>query len=323
MCRSRQYTLTFLSILLMFFAGWSVCAAPSTDGWDEALDRYDAICKKCIELKNKSLLGEAISADTFKGLLTELADLRKTLQNGSGSMTEAQRTRFEQIRRTYFGTTEDSVVAKETPRADTVSITDTLQTIDTPTDSLDDKTPGFWSCFDGPGKIRRCHFGFAPFAGIPTRKGLSAKDLSAGLAIFALDWKTKVGAYLKGCSTFYYKTVSGICFSDGTLTDGSYIWTTGNTGYSEFSVTGGIIYRFHPVVGVWAGVGYSSRTVYWESTDGAWYRVKDASMRGVCPEAGLLFTVGNFRHGNLSILAGGRFPMAKQIAVDVGVGWLF
>ena len=307
MCRSRQYTLTFLSILLMFFAGWRVYAAPATDGWDEALDRYDAICKKCIELKNKSLQGEAISADTFKGLLSELADLRRTLQNGSGSMTEAQRARFEQIRKTYFGDTSDNIAEEVTPPADTLETT----------------TPEVQPCYDEPAKIRRWHFGAAPFAGIPTRKGLSAKDLSAGLAVFAIDGKSKVGAYLKGCSTFYYKPVSGTCLSDGTLPDGSYIWTTGNTGHSEFSVTGGIIYRFHPVVGIWAGAGYSSRTVYWESTDGAWYRVKDASGHGVCPEAGLLFTVGNFRCGSLSILAGGRFPMAKHAAVDVGVGWLF
>ena len=139
----------------------------------------------------------------------------------------------------------------------------------------------------------------------------------------ALDGKSGFGAYVKGVSSFHYKTVAGDCLRDGTFPDGGYFYASGNTGSSAYAVTGGILYRFHRVAGVWAGLGYAAETVYWEGADGAWFRVRDASGCGICPEAGLMFTVGDFRCGSLTILAGGRFPLAKKASVDIGLGWLF
>lgn len=289
-------------------------SAPAADGIDKALDQYEAICAKCISLRNRSLKGEAIPAGNVKDLLTELAALRKTLQQGAGAMTEEQRARFERIRYTYLdATSAGNSVAAFVPKGNVG-----LPKITCPPEAL---PPFVWK--PDPPKSRRPYFGIAPTIGIPVNKSISGRDLSAGGIIMAIDHKSGFGAYLKGGSTLYYKSVAGTCFKDGTLSGGGYFYSSGKTDYSAFSVTGGAIYRCHRIVGVWAGIGYARENIYWESADGKWYGVKDASRGGVCPEAGLLLTLGDSGYGKLIFLAGGRFPLAKKVSIDVGLGWMF
>lgn len=314
MRRLRGYITGFFTALLLSFAGQHTLAAPIPDGWDKALDQYESICQRCISLRNRSLQGEAIPVDTIKDLLTELATLRTTLQRGSGSMSEMQRSRFDQIRDYYFRSTADPLV--------TAGIQPEHVIHPAPLPTFADRLPSL--SVQPPGSpIRRWHFGMVPVAGVPVRKNLSFKDLSVGLMLFAEDKKSHFGAYLKGVSTVIFRPVSGTCFRDGTLPDGGFFYASGNTGSSGYAVTGGILYRFHRNVGVWTGIGYATRAIYWESADGDWYRVKDASGCGICPEAGLLLNIGNYRCGNLAILAGGSFHLAKNATFDVGLGWRF
>ena len=313
MSRLKGFITAFLTTLLLILAGQRTAAAP--DGWDKALDQYEAICQRCLELKARALQGEAIPADTVRDLLAELANLRKTLQSGSGVMSEEQRARFERIRQAYQPTAPEGRSANPIlPENELIPLS---QIASTP-----ESLPPI-PVTESSERIRRWQWGFAAVAGIPIRKDLTADDGSAGLMLMALDRKSGFGAYLKGISTFHYKSVGGTCFRDGTLPDDGFFYASGNTGYSAFAVTGGILYRFHRNVGIWAGIGYAAETVYWEHADGAWYGVKDASGGGICPEAGLMLTLGNFRCGSLTILAGGRFPLAKKASVDVGLGWLF
>ena len=310
----RGHITAFLLALLLFCAGQHSSAAHIPDGWDRALDQYEAICIKCLDLRERMLQGEALPADSVKDLLSELAHLREILQDGSGAMSEEQHARFERIRKTYMHITPDNRTADLIlPGSETVL------------PSLISSIPESGLC-PPAGAVSAAHrgyWGLAPVVSCPVRKVFSARDLSAGMMLFAHDGRTRLGAYLKGLTTFRYPSVAGNCFRDGTLPGGGYFYASGNTAYSAYAVTGGMLYRFHPVVGVWAGVGYSSETVYWQGADGAWYRVEDASGRGVCPEAGLMLTFGNFSCGRLSILAGGHFPLAKKISIDIGLGWMF
>ena len=313
MSRSRRYIAAFLTVLLLVLMGQDAAAFP--DGWDKALDQYEAICKRCLELRARSFQGEQIPADTLKELLAELASLRRSLQNGSGSMTAEQRIRFEQIRQYYlFSTTDDRGGRQIFPEAETVSGVLAASAPEEPQPPIV-VTP--------VPKIRRWHWGLVPTIGIPVRKALSARDLSVGMTLLSLDGKTGLGIYLKGLTTFRYPSVIGTCFRDGTLPGGGYFYSSGNSAYSAFTVTGGMLYRFHRNIGVWAGVGYASETVCWQGADKAWYRVEDASGRGVCPEAGVVLTLGDFGCGSLTFLAGGRFSLPKKASVDIGLGWLF
>ena len=85
---------TYLLALVLLFSSWTVSA--QVTGWDAALDRYERICGQCIDLRQRSIAGEAVSE-----LLGELASLRNTLQEAAGRMTASQRARFESIRLRY------------------------------------------------------------------------------------------------------------------------------------------------------------------------------------------------------------------------------
>lgn len=69
--------------------------------WDKVLDKYEAMCDECIELMLRAEAGEKVSRTAVSGLLSYLSELRKTLRDGSGSMSPAQRKRFERIRKRY------------------------------------------------------------------------------------------------------------------------------------------------------------------------------------------------------------------------------
>lgn len=90
-----------LSLALVLCLGFSAAASPQGDGHDRALDKYAAICDRCLRLRADVESGQGVRKEELKALLTELSSLRKTLSNASGEMTAAQRERFEAIKAKY------------------------------------------------------------------------------------------------------------------------------------------------------------------------------------------------------------------------------
>lgn len=74
---------------------------PAQTDWDKVLDRYEALCDQCIDLKLRAESGEKVSGAEFSRLIGNLNNLRKLLREDSGSMSPAQRTRFGRIRDRY------------------------------------------------------------------------------------------------------------------------------------------------------------------------------------------------------------------------------
>lgn len=74
---------------------------PVQTDWDKVLDRYEALCNQCIDLKLRAESGEKASGAEFSRLVGNLNNLRKLLQEDSGSMSPAQRSRFSRIRDRY------------------------------------------------------------------------------------------------------------------------------------------------------------------------------------------------------------------------------
>lgn len=74
---------------------------PAQTDWDKVLDRYEALCDQCIDLKLKAESGEKVSGAEFTRLIGNLNNLRKLLREDSGSMSPAQRARFSRIRDRY------------------------------------------------------------------------------------------------------------------------------------------------------------------------------------------------------------------------------
>ncbi len=74
---------------------------PAQTDWDKVLDRYEALCNQCIDLKLRAESGEKVSGAEFSRLVGNLNNLRKLLREDSGSMSPAQRSRFSRIRDRY------------------------------------------------------------------------------------------------------------------------------------------------------------------------------------------------------------------------------
>ena len=91
-----------LCMALVLCLGFSAAASPQGDDHDRALDKYAAICDRCLRLRADVESGQGVRKYELKALLTELSSLRKTLSNASGEMTAAQRERFETIKARYL-----------------------------------------------------------------------------------------------------------------------------------------------------------------------------------------------------------------------------
>lgn len=74
---------------------------PAQTDWDKVLDRYEALCNQCIDLKLRAESGEKVSGAEFSRLIGNLNNLRKLLREDSGSMSPTQRSRFSRIRDRY------------------------------------------------------------------------------------------------------------------------------------------------------------------------------------------------------------------------------
>ena len=84
-----------LLVLLSVLCFWpSAAAAPQSDNYDKALDKYAYICDRCVEMRAKVESGQSIQMESLSSLLAELSSLRKTLSNASGKMSAAQAARF-------------------------------------------------------------------------------------------------------------------------------------------------------------------------------------------------------------------------------------
>ena len=92
-----------LLVLLSVLCFWpSAAAAPQSDNYDKALDKYAYICDRCVEMRAKVESGQSIKMESLGSLMAELSSFRKTLSNASGKMSAAQTARFEAIKVRYM-----------------------------------------------------------------------------------------------------------------------------------------------------------------------------------------------------------------------------
>lgn len=95
---------------------------PAQTDWDKVLDRYEALCNQCIDLKLRAESGEKVSGAEFSRLIGNLNNLRKLLREDSGSMSPAQRSRFSRIRDRYSNVFGKGSSTKVRVNADEASV---------------------------------------------------------------------------------------------------------------------------------------------------------------------------------------------------------
>lgn len=128
--------------------------------------------------------------------------------------------------------------------------------------------------------------GFLVLADIGIRK-----NPSYGLR---LGYYKKIGGYVNFRSNFVSASTDYNCFSDGSIENGSSIWTTGEEKHSRLNLCAGVITQVTDWLSLYAGAGYGKSTLAWEDVNGKWAEVKDFSYKGVAIDAGVVFTINHF-----------------------------
>jgi hypothetical protein len=298
----RLFRIWFLGLFLL-----SCCLAAAQDrNLDRALDRYEAICDRCIDLRLRASSGEAVSSDDLKDLLVELNDLKNMLQNAGYGMSPSQKARFEGIRLRYaevFGPKRSPLLKDPFP-----PVMKAFVPIGSPV-WLPRRKPVPYS----PPVVRdrqasRVHTGLLLYGGLP--------DGYAGL--MAQVRGKAIGGFVKGSLTPRFIKGAYSCTSDGFRADGGYIWTSGKENLSRSSLTGGVLLAPFPWMECYAGAGYGRRAVFWEDVSGKWATVSDLSRAGICTDAGLILT--RYRISALVGISAIRF---RSVSVEIGLGVIF
>lgn len=127
-----------------------------------------------------------------------------------------------------------------------------------------------------------------------------------------------VGGYVRFRSNFDFTSGEYTASSDCTIDGGGYLWPSGARTESVLNVSGGLLFRLAKSVYPYVGLGYGSRKVLWQDTDGKWVGISDYSFGGVSVEAGAVF-----RLGPVALSAGVSSTAFKYTAAEVGIGVAF
>lgn len=204
------------------------------------LNEYEALCRQCLELKQRSATGEGVSRDEAQYLLNEFVAANRSLKANEKSMTVVQRQRFEAIGR-WFSTGQPPKEPEQVVLQMALMPVEMLT--GTPASPLTSRSVML------PEKVKGKIYALAD---------VSVPDFSYG--IMGGYQCRKIGGYLRFRSDFHkLPSVSYECMSDGSLPEGGKIWPSGSTARNNLSVTAGLLVPVRHDLTVYAGVIFSWR----------------------------------------------------------------
>ncbi|MBR3075327.1 MAG: hypothetical protein IKH11_06200 [Bacteroidales bacterium] len=270
----RHFTRLFL-LLFLLFPMHGPLRSQDYPSWDALLDRYERICRMCLELKDS----DAFSG-SFEEVLAELESLKEEFKGARDRMPAVARRRYELIRSMYaHGTVSDTRPQPSPPECEPLSLT--------PPARMLAKFPG------GPvrvaGKTPDIYYRYTVSA-----SALVAPEFTPGIKLQWLDGK--IGAYAGIYSNFSVHKASYQALSNGTA-DGFPVWTSGVSALDRLFVTAGPAFRLTGRLSMYCGIGYGHRRIFWEDSEGLWMDVVDAGRRGLCTELGANYHIGHFSLG--------------------------
>ena len=147
--------------------------------------------------------------------------------------------------------------------------------------------------------------------------GFRTSQMSYGLMVAAMR---RTGGYIKAKYSFSNTPSDDFECNDVGMSgeDGEVQWYTGKTEKSRLSVTGGIVQRLWKPFCLYAGVGYGTRTLVWETVGGKWGKNKDHSLEGVEAEIG-----GILSAGPMVFSLGLQTNSFKYLEGNLGIGVIF
>ncbi len=307
----------FISILAIVFPLSVHNASAQSGKWDAALDKYEVICERCIELRTLYAAGESVSATSLASLLSQLATLRESLRNAEGSMSTAQRKRFRQIRDNYLSKTGSD-------NRQPIDIQSVKSLEQKPRAALPPNPPLALSDRNTCPSIKKKPLPF-PADKSPVFGGilfLTIPEPAPGAMLYLTGMKA--GGYVKFSSSVRWPKAMYNGTSDGTYPDG-YIWTTGKEWHPHWSLTAGGIIKLSSIfprragsISLYAGAGYGVHEILWEDLDGSCARIEDLGAAGFVIDGGLMLSVGRF-----SLMAGVSTTRFSFPQAEIGAGIRF
>lgn len=334
-----------LSIIALLLISPVYIMAQNTN-WDKVLDRYEDICGQCITLRDRIVAGEPVSDRAVTSLLQELSQLRNTLQNASGSMTDEQKKRFAAIRDSYSGTAivqgpinqEQTLPTKSQaskphsePSTDTnpIRVPDlSVLAIAHPTKSepqvmvpsrieAHDQLLNNQSLVQQPISTERKNNQLDIEAYIIA--GYNRSPVFGGM--ITVGRKSFWSGYISVLTNGSFKGSDYSCLSNGNIQGGGVFWGDGSVADNALFITGGLSVWSNRsgIVSVYLGTGYGINEHLWRDISGKWAVVSDLSGRGIVFQAAAAF---RFNHVALSPSLI-YMPSTNYILPSIGLGYSF
>ena len=330
-----------LSIIALLLISPVYVMAQNTD-WDKVLDRYEDICGQCITLRDRIVAGEPVSDRAVTSLLQELSQLRSTLQNASGSMTDEQKKRFAAIRDSYSGTPTSQESTAETDINPTKSsviksqehqhpiIQKTVQSPDLSGLEITTPTTSEQQIIV-PSKIGTDH----KITNNPlvTESTIShdfelEAYITAGYnrnlvfgGMIAVGRKPFRSGYISVLTNGSFKVSDYSCLSNGNIQGGGVFWGDGSVADNALFITGGLsVWNSRTGnISAYLGAGYGINERLWRDISGKWAIVSDLSGRGMLFQAAAAF---RFTHIALSPSLI-YMPSTNYLLPSIGLGYSF
>lgn len=324
---TRHVILESLLLPLLLIAGAACLRAQ--ERWDGILDRYATICDRCIELRQQISAGETVPDKSVTSLLQELSQLRKTLQDASGAMTPAQRTRFQTIQQRYAAASgertptpakrvQTTPVPKKAPVArepEQTSVSVPRDTVLLPRGTIlpsgkavalpvEDLYPSGEIIISDPPMQKRSFIDVLALYGYGT---------ASSFGMMAAGGIGQWGAWAAGRSNFIPTGATYDCTSNGQTASGKF-WGNGQSRFGIWSVSGGPLWSPFPWLGIHTGAGFTREELDWQDAENQWARVRDYSYSGICGDAGILL---HWKH--LAISAGCEWSRHATVTIGLGI----
>lgn len=343
----KRAVLSIIALLLIS----PVCVMAQNTDWDKVLDRYEDICGQCITLRDRIVAGEPVSDRAVTSLLQELSQLRSTLQNASGSMTDEQKKRFATIRDSYSGTAtaQEPTVEKETDTRPIKSNAAKPQENKQPTIQKTTLVPEYSALeithpsiteqqISVPKRIETDNkstqnlpqTGTAVSSDHDSKKKLPEFEayITAGYnrnlvfgGMIAVGRKPFRSGYISVLTNGSLNSSDYSCLSNGNIQGGGTFWGDGSTADNALFITGGLsVWNSRSGnVSSYLGAGYGINERLWRDISGKWAIVSDLSGRGIALQAASAF---RFNHIALSPSLI-YMPSTNYLLPSIGLGYSF
>ena len=273
------------------------------NAYDGILDKYEALCARCVELRQSAASGVDVSREEVQKAIDDFLALNKLLKSFEENMTVVQRRRFASISKWFTAGGDLEGTQEPLPALPVHLIESSLTVPKVEADIMKSSLPK-----QPDEKTVQSKYYLLLSLSVPNE----AFGVMAGYQY------GRWGGYLSFRSNYVFGKTDYFCSLNGNIAGGGKFWGTGESRRTNLSTCVGALIGVHDMFSVYAGVGYGMRELAWEDIDGHWAKVSDWSYRGFAAETGLMFS-----YKRLAVTAGISTVKFRTASFTCGVGVKF